>query len=298
MGGDNLTVNTYLALRHRGHNVRMSSIFPAGELCVSHYDYIKRKNLVWNSFVVAIRADRPLAVLCEHQIVQNARLADMQSSHFIPCWPQPGLVPRDRARGSRISRIAFFGWKLNLSPEFRSDSFRNQLRDLGVDLDVCTNSLTWMNYSDVDLTLAVRGRSARALLTKPSLKLVNSWRAGVPALLGPEPAFEDLRESELDYFRIHTPDQVIEAIQKLRREEGLYAQMVENGLRRAQEFTFASVARAWERVLAGEIAQDYKHWKRGPRMISIPARILKFGYRCVYYTCEKTTRNVLHLKYQ
>ena len=68
---------------------------------------------------------------------------------------------------------------------------------------------------------------------KPSTKLVNAWIAGVQALLGPEPGFQDIRQTPLDYFEVKTPVEVLNAIHRLRSQPALYEQMVSNGLKRA-----------------------------------------------------------------
>ena len=71
------------------------------------------------------------------------------------------------------------------------------------------------------------------LETKPASKLVNAWAAGVPAMLGPEPAYRELRSSPLDFLETPAAEAVLDAIDRLRGEPGLYAAMAENGLRRA-----------------------------------------------------------------
>jgi hypothetical protein len=53
----------------------------------------------------------------------------------------------------------------------------------------------WHDYSTDDLVLAVRDLTEKDALVKPASKLVNAWIAGVPALLGPEPAFAN-RDSQ------------------------------------------------------------------------------------------------------
>src|SRR5436309_1927650 len=84
---------------------------------------------------------------------------------------------------------------------------------------------------DAVLVLAVRpeGRSTN----KPASKLVNAWLAGVPALLGPEIAYRELRRSELDYCEVSSLAEAQAAVDRLLGDPGLYNAMVENGRARA-----------------------------------------------------------------
>ena len=75
--------------------------------------------------------------------------------------------------------------------------------------------LRWADYSDVDLVLAVRPPIGTHT-DKPASKLYNAWRAGVPALLGPEPAFRELYTDTLDYVEVSTVDEALAAIDRLR----------------------------------------------------------------------------------
>lgn len=93
-------------------------------------------------------------------------------------------------------RVGYMGNLHQLSPAYRQDAFRRALEELGVDLLLGGNRDDWRDYSSVDVVLAARDAHPDLLLTKPASKLVNAWLAGCPALLGPEPAFQDLRRSE------------------------------------------------------------------------------------------------------
>ena len=50
---------------------------------------------------------------------------------------------------------------------------------------------------------------------KPASKLVNAWHAGVPALLGPEPAYQALR-MQFDYIEIRSPEDAIREVIRLK----------------------------------------------------------------------------------
>ncbi len=133
--------------------------------------------------------------------------------------------------------------------------------------------------------LAVRDLTATDYFAKPATKLTNAWLAGVPILLGPEPAFQALRESPLDYIEIKTPDEAVEAIIRLKQNPALYREMVENGLRRSQEFTVDRIAARWREVLAGPVADGYAAWRKQPALwmsVVRPAQFVVRGLKEMY----------------
>lgn len=163
--------------------------------------------------------------------------------------------------GTRIETIAFNGD--GLSQAFQSSHFLEELDRLGFrflnnskEVGLSNN---WHDYQEVDLVLAVRDHLA---LAKPASKLVNTWHAGVPALLGNEPAFRELRQSQFHYIEVLNPDDVFNAIKHLKSNSEVYRAMVHNGLKRAQEFTFDRIALQWRDLLSGPVAQEYYCWKK------------------------------------
>ena len=84
----------------------------------------------------------------------------------------------------------------------------------------------------------------------------------MPELLGPENAFQSLRRTELDYFEVLRAEDVVQVIQRFKREPGLYNAVVKNGLARAVEFTPDRIAQRWRDVLAGPLAEGYERWLR------------------------------------
>jgi hypothetical protein len=255
-GHDVWIVQSFLLLRERlralGHDVALRAGFPAGALCIAHWDSL-------NAFlsgahrcrVIGVRADRPPLYGCDAVVVQNNVELDDRTHRFIPLWPQPGLLPRDPARGTRIETLAYFGRVEFLPAWVRGDALRDRLAVLGVALRLSEQA--WNDYRDVDLVLSVRTESPLMLAFKPATKLYNAWLAGVPALLGDEPAFRALRESELDYAPIASPDDVVAAVLRLRNNPQAYGAMVARGAARGRSFTRASIGERWLALIA-EIA--------------------------------------------
>ena len=88
----------------------------------------------------------------------------------------------------------------------------------------------WNDYSEIDVIVAIRPNTSSQYPNKPASKLVNAWRAGIPAILGPEIAYREVRKSELDYIEAKNRYEVARAIRRLKDSPELYAGMVENGL--------------------------------------------------------------------
>ncbi len=257
---------TYLQLKRRGLEVSISRKFVPGAICVaSALDFGIRK-LTFSSFVVGCRSDGPKPALCDIAIVQNPENVESPTDVLIPHWPQPGLIPRSPDRGTDLKTIVFKGSEVNLYESFRSPEFRQALNKLGMQLVIDgrpdKGPVTWNDYSTADLVLAVRDLTEEDARVKPASKLVNAWMAGVPALLGPEPAFRHLKKTDLDYIEVSTPEAVLAAVQRLRDQPDLYQQMITNGLQRAEAFSPDCIAQIWRDTLAGIVAERYELWRR------------------------------------
>ncbi|RUT08272.1 hypothetical protein DSM106972_014400 [Dulcicalothrix desertica PCC 7102] len=257
-------IMTYLHLKRRNLNVYLSNKFVQGSICVASALDFGIKQKTFSSFVVGCRSDGPRPALCDIAIVQNQANIKSSTDIFIPHWPQPGLIKRDSARGNHITNVVFKGSELNLYEAFRSPEFVRELENLGACLQInginTDKLLQWHDYSEADLVLAVRDLTEKDALVKPASKLINAWIAGVPALLGPEPAFQQLRQSHLDYIEIKTPESALSAIRRLMTDPSLYEQMLINGQKRALEFSTEQIALRWHKVLSTQVASSYSNW--------------------------------------
>ena len=112
--------------------------------------------------------------------------------------------------------------------------------------------IDWPDFRQVDLLLAVRPEDRRLWTSKPASKLFNSWLAGVPALLGPEHAYRELRRSELDYLEVSSLAEAKAAVLRLLERPDLYQAMVENGRDRGAEFTAEATLSRWDEPLEQE----------------------------------------------
>jgi hypothetical protein len=294
-GSDIYTVQSWLLLKRHGVDVHLASDYVPGAICVAPYDHIAIKDFAFDSYVVAVRDDRPRAYLCDHQVVETAANATRPNDHFIPMWSQPTTRPRDPARGTAIKTLVFKGLTdRNLAPQFRDPVFFRTLAEMGVEFrptppgSDLEQMIDWADFREADLVLAARNLTRYDASLKPGIKLINAWRAGVPALLGPEPSYMSLRRSDLDYLEIRSAEDALAAIRHLKANPDVYTRMIENGFERAKEFSSERIAQRWYDVLAGPVAEGYERWRRQRRAgflrpITYAARaIVHMGARKVY----------------
>lgn len=266
-------LQTYLRLRNAGYPVAISRTVPRSGILVYHGEHssaLRRQGLAALSpTLVAIRGDRRSALLADYQIHQNGR---RRGSHqlMMPHWPQPGLVERDPGRGTRVRRVAFKGFAENLHPEFRGAVWADELGAMGLEWVVQARRFgyrhedlfaSWADFSDIDLIVAVRPSDHHLWKSKPASKLINSWMAGVPAILGPEYAYRELRRSELDFIEASSAMEVRAAIRRLIDRPDLYDAMVRNGLERAREFEPEMTDRQWAELLYKTLPSRIAGWR-------------------------------------
>jgi hypothetical protein len=264
-------LQTFLRLRAAGMPVRLHNEIPTTGMVVFHAKQrasVRRAYLgtATDAILVETVGDiSPDGRSAHAAIMQNAALADGERRFFMTHWPQPGLRPRDSGRGTALRRLAYKGFDLNLDPYFRSDEWQAFLTAQGIEWVVDSvayagaategERLEWPDFVSIDAVLAMRPSGSRRQELKPATKLYNAWLAGVPALLGPEVAFRELRQSPLDYLEIQTPEDAKTAVLRLRDDPGLYGAMVEHGQRRAQEFGVSATVERWRELLTGTIPE-------------------------------------------
>jgi hypothetical protein len=259
-------LKTFLHLRAAGHPVHLVGAAPREGIVVFHAKQRRAlaRSLAAQGFrvpravLVGVRGDLRQPLIADFEILQSSRWAGPRR-FAVPHWPQGGLVPRDPARGERIENVAFKGFAANLAAPFRSPAWAEALARRGLTwradsvafagLATDETALDWNDYSEVDLVVAVRPPRRRLWTSKPATKLVNAWRAGVPAVLGPEWAYRELRQGPLDYLEAASAEEALAAIDLLRESPDLYRDMALRGLERAEEVTVEKVTARWAEVL-------------------------------------------------
>ncbi len=261
------TLQTYHRLQADGFPCELVRSMPDEGIVLSHRNCLPdtlqpRPRLL----IVCLQADAMRHPYAQFHVVQNSQdkrlkksTISLGSTYYMPNWSQPGLIPRDLARGDRFVNVAFFGNEVNLAPELQDPSWREQVEALGLSWQVVSRD-KWNDYSNVDVILSVRDFNSKAHTLKPATKLYNAWLAGVPAILGCDSAFQAERKSELDYLEVTSLNDVIVALKRLRDDKALRQAMIENGRIRAEEFQPSSMTAGWRNFLTDVAVPAYERW--------------------------------------
>lgn len=263
------TIQTYIFLRLSGFPCKITSLLPEDGIIISHTDFI-----TWDTFpspkriIVEIKPDRELKnKFANYVVIQNKNDPVVKGiqrifikSFCIDYWPQPSLIPRDIKRGDKFENICFIGNQNELLPELRGLGVI--IKNFGLKFKIVQRK-KWHDYSDVDAIVAIRPNPYDNP-TKPATKLYNAWAAGVPAILDPGSAYRNIRENELDYLEAADLYETLKQIKRLQNDVALRKAMVENGKRRAKEFTTEKITKKWETFLLKDLIPNYIRWKKFP----------------------------------
>lgn len=209
-------------------------------------DYFARPEL----FVAGVVADGLPHAGVDLQIVQNLWHARrLPGAVFMPHWPQPGLVPRDPARGGKMENVCFFGDPKNLAAGLRAPEWRRKLLETtGAHFEE-RGAESWHDYHEVDAVVAVRGFGKANQPHKPATKLYNAWLAGVPFIGGNDSAYRAEATPGADYLVAGSPDEVIDLVLKMRSSPEWRADLVAHGRKRAEESGGQKLTERWSTLL-------------------------------------------------
>jgi hypothetical protein len=270
-GVDTWIVQTYLfvrdALKSEGWRVSLEPDFVPGSIAVAHWDELHRFGLrAPLAYLIGVRADRPPLLVADTIVRQNGVEPESPTSVNMPMWPQPGIIARDASRGDTLERVGYFGRRALAPAFFHQSSFISELNALG--LAFAASEHDWQDYHNVDVVLAFRDEPPAMLAQKPAAKLTNAWLAGVPAIVGYEPAYLELRTDELDFGIARDAAGVIAELRKLKAHPTVYRAMRERASARAVEFGQDAVRAIWLRFFRDRVAPAFTQWQATPALHS------------------------------
>ncbi|HEY9620313.1 MAG TPA: hypothetical protein V6C78_08090 [Crinalium sp.] len=267
----NWTLQTYLYLKADGLPCSLVQEMPSEGIVISHKDFLPDHAIPnRNTLLICIQGDKTEHPYAQLHVVQN--LQDQQwkerptlwDSYYMPHWIQSSLIPRNPERGDRFENIVYMGDAVNLAPELRDPSFSKALEEMGLRWRVVGRD-GWNDYSEIDAIVAVRSfTSLSSYRVKPALKLCNAWHAGVPAILGQEPAFQAERKGDLDYLEVTSLEDVLTALQVLRDDVELRQAIVSNGRIRARATNEMQLTQRWRQFLTHLASPMYERWCNQP----------------------------------
>jgi hypothetical protein len=269
------TLQTFLHLRDAGFDCEFVERFPDDGIVVAHRDFLPvflrpRANV----FLVCLKPDRREHTWAHYYVVQNSndvvfrRPGPKNFASVLFSWPQPGLIPRQSTRDATCRNVVYAGRDGNLAPELRAPSWAARLEAAGFSWQRKPLE-QWHDFSETDVVVAARTfeepdatNPIFSADSKPPMKLINAWLAGVPAVLGVESAFRSVREHDLDYLEVKSADELAQALERLRADPALYRAMVAHGRARAIAYDIGPVRQAWMKALTVDLAERHEAWKR------------------------------------
>ncbi len=280
-------LQTYARLRYAGADVQLDNQLPSSGTVVFHRrnkaDLFKHPAKAFkNIMLVGVRGDLHSLKVCDFEIVQNGCFANNRDCFWIPHWPQPNLLPRSLERGATLKRIAYKGFKSQLHPDFKCNDWLVFLQSRGIEwVDQSTffsaenpkqiDVRVWSDYRDIDLILAVRAADKHNHRNKPASKLVNSWHARTPAILGREYAYREIGSHGKNYIEVTNRREAERAIITLQDKPDLFQALIDNGIKQASEFTIEKITDHWMHFLFKEIPKKYlRHETRHSFWRSLP----------------------------
>lgn len=259
---------TYFYLKAAGFTCEIATRIPEQGIILADRDTLgdgqKELNQV---MLICAKGDREFHPYAHLHIVQNPVEFKLYKNsiwrpYYIPFWPQPELIPRAKERKCLVENVAYIGAESQLAKELKSEKWVKYLESLGCKWLPIFEKRKWNNYRDIDLVVASRSFDKITYTNKPASKLINCWRAGVPAILTPETAFIAEKRSELDFLSVESLEDAIAAVKKLKSDPELYQAMVENGLKRAQAFTQEKTIEQWVNFFNQVAFPAYEEWRK------------------------------------
>lgn len=262
----NWTWRTYYHLSQCGFPCKLVDSLPNEGIIVSsacNLPILFRPNP--KQFIISCVADSPPLVFAQCQIFQSTFQASQWNGYnifpqvtYFPHWPQPGLIKRSAERGDKFTNLSYFGAPSQLALCLQSKEIIGKFRDIGFTLSY--NFQNYHDYSEVDCVFAIRQFNQKIVSNKPASKLINAWRAGVPAILGKEAAFQEQRHSVFDYIEVDSVTELMNASIKLRDDKFLRNKMVQEGIKRSEEFSVDRLTSQWSKFLKDEVPILYDKW--------------------------------------
>ena len=287
-GEDIWVLLTYLHFRHAGYEVTLGSEARSDKINVIDGVKSRPKNTFADYFYVACRTDAHYPEFGHFVLHQNLIQTGKSNEIYVPQWPQPGLILRDSRRGNDIRTVAFFGQpKRNLAEAFQSDVFLSELKKRDIEFIIkgkSNNSVEWHDYSNVDIVIAVRDVPVELLKIKPVNKATNAWLAGALCITGDEPAITAAFNSNEAVLHATTVDGVLSIIDRLREQPELFAELLTEGQKLAQDYSEPSILSYWVRM-EEFVSPEFERWKKTGKA----ERLINYSRRRILNRFSKST---------
>ena len=253
-------LQAYLILKQRGNlNVICSNHFVPGCINIIHSDDLIKLKGSSKDFIVCVKGDFPWRKWAHYHIVQNQNELKANTS-FLPLWVQPGLIKRNAERKG-VTRVAYAGQTWNGNLAGTEETWTTLFKPHGIEF-VNLPTGACHDLKDIDVLIGIRSFDDKPYNSKPPSKLVNAWHAHIPFIGGNDSAFKQVGTPGKDYLLATSPEEVLNAVLKLRDDPNLYQTLVNNGIEKAGQFTRDAIAAKWESILAGPVVARLNQWNQ------------------------------------
>lgn len=257
---------TYFHLKKAGLPCEIINRIPDSGIVLSDRDTLGDSHkFLGDVMVICAKSDREYHPSAHLHIVHNPfdvkqKRDSIWNPYYISHWPMPNLIPRPKERNCLVENVAYIGARSQLAKELESEIWINSLSSLGCKWLPILNQNKWNDYSQLDIIVAARSFDQINYPNKGLIKLINCWRAGIPAILTAESSFMAERRTELDFIVVNSLEEAIQAVKKVKNDPDLYLAMVKNGLERAKEFTQETTLIKWIEFFEKFAFPAYEEW--------------------------------------
>ena len=263
-GRFNWVAQSWLVLRQFREGLSVGAEPKADAINFAHVMGWRSFGVRAGEFRVSMRADYPRLFDVDFEILQNPVVRTSANQAYLPYWPVPGLIPRDRARKG-LKTLAYAGriGPLNLAGGLVEKT--SVVSDY--DFRVIEPHL-WHDLSEIDALVAIRSFDTAPHNSKPPSKLFSAWRAGVPLIAGWDSAFSSVGTPDVDYIRVQSDAEFQSALTRLARDPEYYNGIVAAGHKRAQGVSHDAIADVWLNCIDTQITPAFERWHaQGPSQV-------------------------------
>lgn len=261
-------LQTYNRLQLAGVPCELTHTLPEEGVIIAHRAFLPDSIIPTRKQVlVCIQADWSRHPFAQLHICQNMAQTKMSGiprperfatgeTYFVHHWPQPGMTPRDPARGNTFENIYYFGLAENLAPELKSDDWHQFMEENGLKWHLESSPANWRDYSQVDGVLFARDFTGKKHINKPASKLFNAWITGAIPICTPESAYVDEIENDTQAVVINNYDDLKAKLVALKNDPDRIRNMQQQGAVKAKQYYPEAIVQEWAAIL--EKVEQYR----------------------------------------
>ena len=217
-----------------------------------------------NQYFICVQADYGRHRYAQMHLVQNPfqvsnfkyskrtlfdNAFSFNSTYFITLWPQPSIKKRLSDRNNAIENISFYG-NIQQVENGLEDKLTNFCNNNNLRYVPRYDSLSWNDYSNTDITLAIRSFTNNQYYHKPFSKLVNSLIAGCLVIAAPESSSLFFKEKYYPHLPIvNSFDELKNEIIKIQKDPDIYFEHLKKSTNNIVDLLEVGVIAQWEQML-------------------------------------------------